>query len=285
MKNELYVPRYFETRLTAVQGASTPNAIGRILNSIARTFNIYRYVIPKWIVIIPETDLIRSVEYTEFGVSGTYGTIIEYMMKEVNNMVKTFLRNDSSLKNNRYNHPFIVWIEPVLHSGFTDNALRVKFIRSMHNAAQGQERMVILSLKQSWKENDSTLIQPSLKILNQKGLNLYCTALDNTLRFADTKVMRNYGLPLKNIFQKQKIREEMEKRVTLFEKTSKLMVPQYQQMTMMRQQHYRQQYNQVRRFFEQRDTNRTNRTDNDNNRVRARCTNKSTCKRELFKKD
>ena len=122
-KNELFIPKYFKTRVTTDQNRGRSNAIGRMLNSIANTFNIYRSIIPKWIVIVPENDLINCIQYTEFGISGAYGTIIEYMMKQINQMINTFFITDLPLKANRYNLPYVLWVEPTLHLSYTNNSL------------------------------------------------------------------------------------------------------------------------------------------------------------------
>ena len=146
----------------------------------------------------------------------------------------------------------------------------------MHNAAlgEGKDRMIILPLKQGWREADGTLVQPSIRSLNQKGLHVFCQALDQTVRFADTKIMRNHGIPLNRVFQKDKLQQEMEKRITDFENTRDTNSSTHQRRNMMQQQQYRQQYQQVRRFF------------NERRHLDNRCHHhKPGCKKQLFKKD
>ena len=96
MRLQLWIPRNFETRITALgEGNSgvNSNAIGRIINSLVRTFNNNRDVIPKWIVIVPEDDLINSINHSEFGVSIAYGLIIDHIMKQINSMIWSIIAN------------------------------------------------------------------------------------------------------------------------------------------------------------------------------------------------
>ena len=148
IKNELYVPTQFETRLMANADQGGPNAVGRILNNLTRCLNTSRDSIPKWVVIIPDVDIMKSISYTDFGVSGAYGLLIEYMMKEINTTITRYLGNNLPVKANRYDRPHVLWIEPTLHINYDNNPLRMKFIRSLHIASQAQERMIVLPLRQ-----------------------------------------------------------------------------------------------------------------------------------------
>ena len=123
MRHHIFLPLNFETRIST-EDQHRGNATGRIINSLNTTFNNNGVTIPKWVVIIPENDIIRSIEYTEFGVSGTYGMIIEHIMKEMDNAITSFLGPKLLHKVNRFDHPHILWLEPSLHVCYADNSLR-----------------------------------------------------------------------------------------------------------------------------------------------------------------
>ena len=103
-RNELYMTKAFETRITA-ETSNAPNAVGRTINSLITTINNNKNTIPKWIVIITEDNILSTINYTEFGVSGAYGTIIDYMMKEINTVVKQHQGTDLPFKVTRFNRP------------------------------------------------------------------------------------------------------------------------------------------------------------------------------------
>ena len=184
---------------------------------VVSTLNSNRGCIPKWLVIIPEDDIINCINYSQFGVSGAYGILIEYIMKQVLLAITTTLGHNIPFKANKYNWPYILWVEPTLHRRYRNNSLRIKFIRSLHIASINQDRMVVLPLKQNWDENEFNYISANGS-LSQIGLEKFCLAIDSTIRYADTKVMRNHGLRLPQIFLKDKLQDEMEKRMSTFER-------------------------------------------------------------------
>ena len=257
---ELFIPKSFETRITAeAQQNVGSNAVGRILNSITRTFNNNKMfaTIPKWIVVVVEDDVLSSINYTEFGVSGAYGTLIEYLMKGIDNIIKEYM-GSSSLphKVTKYNRPHVLWVEPTLHSKYLNNPLRIKFIRSLHIASMNNNRMVVLPIKQNWNESEPSYVEKNNpNRLSQYGILNYCRALDSTVKYAETKIMRNFGIPLAAVFQKNKQQQEMEKRVTAFERDVIRGANRFQRISMMRQQQTRQQYQEVQRFFNNRQRN------------------------------
>ena len=159
--------------------------------------------------MIPEDNILSSVQYSEFGVSAAYGNIIDYMMRQINEQIKQFMGTNLPPKATKYNTPHVLWVEPTLHTQYTNNDLRIKFIRSLHiaSSSSSQQRMVVLPLRQNWDDTEKKYIQQNIRQLNPTGLLNYCRALDKTIKFAETKLMRNYGVPLHAIFQKEKTAE------------------------------------------------------------------------------
>ena len=58
-----------------------------MINGLTQAFNS-EATFPKWIVVVPEGDIVKDVPYTEYGVSATYGLLIEYSMTAMDNMIK-----------------------------------------------------------------------------------------------------------------------------------------------------------------------------------------------------
>ena len=249
LREEMYTPLNFETKITSSHADHAgSNAVGRTVNSLIRCFNSNRDTIPKWVVVITEFDIINSISYKDFGVSGAYGLVLEHMMKTITNSIKEFTGGNLPFKATKDGRPHILWIEPSLHVNYANNQLRMKFIRSLHSAVQNRENMVVLPLKQNWETVGSMPITNGN--LNQHGMNKFCAAMDATIRFAETKLMRNYGVPFKQIFQKEKILQEMETRLTEFEHTNTTVMARQQQLN--RERFQRQQFQRIRGFFENR---------------------------------
>ena len=263
-----------------------------MINALNNTFNNNRSTIPKWIVLIPEVDIISSIDYTEFGVSGAYGMLIDHIIKEIDSTIKYFTAN-LPYKANKYGRPYVLWLEPTLHINYVDNELRVKFTRSLHAAIQNNTRHVALPLRQFWNENDLNVVFSAGSVTRQ-GMALFTKAMDATVRFADTKLMRNYGVPFVQIFQKEKLTKDCESRIAQFQ--TKLTRNQAKKKSMLKQQQMRQQFQQIRRFFERREENNTSprpiergisqeqRKDQPDRCPQRYNTKQPSCRRNLFKK-
>ena len=102
------------------------------------------------------------------------------------------------------------------------------------------ERVLVLPLRNGWNAEAFSLVTNNY--LTHVGLHAYWTAVDSTIKFADTKVMRNFGLKLCQMFQKDKIQSEAESNLAKFE------------LKMNKRRDFREQIQsrQVRNFFERR---------------------------------
>ena len=100
--------------------------------------------------------------------------------------------------------PYIIWVEPTLHSHHQNDRERITFIKALHTEVLDHDKCIVLPLKQPWKEEDTSLINWSRQIYTPKGMEKFYGAVDETLQFADTRMMRNHGLFLKNAFKKEK---------------------------------------------------------------------------------
>ena len=245
------------------------NVISRLLSNFARAINTQRKI-PKWVVIIPEANLLNCVNYTQFGVSEAYGIAIEYIMSNIDSMIQDFIGNNLPPKANKYNWPNFLWVEPTLHMGYDNNPLRIKFTKSLHIASMMHDRAVVLPLRLMWSDNSPNMIDNVNNRLSHAGLNTFWRGVDQLIRFAETKIMRNYGLPIKQVFQKPKLQKESEQFFDQFEK----------RMAARRDLTRQLQLNQVVRFFNNRINGPTEAREDDSQH--RRCSKK--CRKRLFKK-
>ena len=65
-----------------------PNMISRIRNLMAQAIK-EQVLLPKFIVIVPDDDIIKYVNFSNFGVSEAYGRLINHIMVEHNRLLET----------------------------------------------------------------------------------------------------------------------------------------------------------------------------------------------------
>ena len=195
------------------------NSLARINNSLTLACNTSQTpLIPKWIVVIPETDIMETLDCNHYGISAAYGMMLEYLMKRFDTILKTFVDFNGNLpaRINKSNRPHVLWVVPTLHMGYSNNGSRSKFIRSMHNVVQFHSNVIVLPLKQGWMDDQPKLVLNSHP--SPRGYEQLWRAIDNTIKYADTKLMRNHGLTLPQVFQKNRLMTECEHRLTCFER-------------------------------------------------------------------
>ena len=259
----------FETTIDINQRRG--NVLSRLINNFARAINTQRRI-PKWVLIIPESNFLDCVNYNQFGISEAYGIAIEYIMSNMDNMIQQFMGHDFPQKANKYNWPYYLWVEPTLHMGYDNNPLRIKFSKSLHIASTMHDRSIVLPLRLMWSDNSPNMIDSINNRLSPAGLTTFWRGIDQLIRFADTKVMRNFGLPLKQIFHKQKLQKEFEQAADLFEKRLAAKRDLTRQLQMNQLVRYFNNHMDREEHGQRRETNRGNAKQN------------KGCKRRLFKK-
>ena len=195
------------------------SVMGKIYNNFIRTFNNQKQL-PKWVVIITESDLIENIgPIPRNGRFQVFGELLRSMMQNLETAVNT-IQQGHPQKAIKYSWPHFLWVEATLHNNYQDNDSRIIFNKCLQAATLHFDRMIALPLKQEWDEFNCTYFNWHQQKYTAHGLSAIWKALDNTMRFADTKLMRNHGLFLQNVFQKDKILLESTKRDGHLDQTS-----------------------------------------------------------------
>ena len=214
--NAEFMNNYFGTSILAdTNKENNPSPVGRMVNCFINKFNETKRL-PKWVVLLLEDDLIESIAYKQYGTSEMYGHILDYMMTAFSKATKKV--NDAlPLRSTKFCYPHFLWMEPTLHTNHQNITLRTKFIRSLHVVAQMHDEMISLPVRHPWNQNDTNLYNWLQQSLSANGYATLWKALDATINFVDTKLMRNHGLYLKNIFQKSKLLDDANKRASFWD--------------------------------------------------------------------
>ena len=90
--------------------------LSRINNAFASAVNKAERL-PKYVVVILENDLIEFLGYSEFGVAGLLGEWIEYLAKNLAEMVKV-KKEKLPKKAVKYKYPLFYWVAAPFHCWF-----------------------------------------------------------------------------------------------------------------------------------------------------------------------
>ena len=213
LKDSYIVSNFKIVIATETDEVRTPSVLARLYNAIVKQFVLYKHF-PKWIIIITEADVITALPQVEVGTSELYGKSMNWIMSALEKLLaNTFMNKNVAQLLKR---PRILWVEPTLHINYEprQSTLRRKFIRSMHIVTKAHPSAITLSLKQGWNEFDRSIcLNRTRRIADGEGVKTFWRAMDNTIKYADTKVNRSTRQPLDLLFNKFQIQQDMERRL------------------------------------------------------------------------
>ena len=164
------------------------STIGRFINALAAAI-AKEPILPKIIVIIPDDDLIKLFMELEQGFSRSIGKVIDHIM---NNFDRLISANKDYLeaKSKKQDYPHMLWIQAPYHDNFANNTERSKFNQSLVRMAKYHQNTSALELKKIWNHSDSNLYVREARRYTTRGYAAYWEAIDKTVKFCDTIVLK-----------------------------------------------------------------------------------------------
>ena len=181
---------------------TNPSAIGRFRNGLVKGIED-QIQLPKYVVIVPDDDIIKMFRHTTKGLSKAFGRVIEKMMTDFDKIIEIH-KDHLPSKAKKQGYPRFVWIEPPMHEGFENNHERFKFNKVLERMADVHENTVAVQLKKIWDGNDSSLFIQESNRFTSLGYTTYWKAIDSTIRYCDTILFKKhtFGKPKGNYKQK-----------------------------------------------------------------------------------
>ena len=164
------------------------NVVSRLCNTLIRGIG-KQAILPKFILVIPDDDIIHAVKYCGFRFSEAIGKLIHYIMSEHNKIIE--IQKDFLPKNSQCHGVLqFIWIKPPLHVNFPNNAARAKFNAALDSMAQHNNNVQVLELKKGWDHDDQNLFIYESGRFMMAGYGAYWLAVDKTGKFADTILLK-----------------------------------------------------------------------------------------------
>ena len=171
--------------------STNPNVVSRLRNTIIKGIDAEK-LLPKFILVIPDDDLIKVVDQG-FGFSDSMGRIIHHIMLEHNRIIAAHKEN-LPRKSRKVGYPQIVWIEAPLRVNFSNNSARVKFNTALESMAKHHENVHTLKLKKGWDDQDNSLYVYDAQHFTTLGLVNYWAAVDKTAKYVDTILLKKMSV-------------------------------------------------------------------------------------------
>ena len=136
------------------ENPANDNVLSRMHNALLKTMR-EEGAIPKILLIALEDDIIRYLNYNDYGVTAMYGKTLDYFAKTIRDMIDNFKERYLPKRAKRIDWPMIIWIPPTTHVNYKNNNLRKKFATEMANQVQTNPYMVVMNI--AWNTQATSL--------------------------------------------------------------------------------------------------------------------------------
>ena len=110
-------------------------------------------------------------------------------MQEHNRIIEKY-KDFLPIKSKCHNFPQIIWIEAPVHDSFSNNLMRQKYNHTVDTASQFHENTWSLQLKKVWDSHNHSLFNKVENKYSIEGIKTYWEAVDKTIRYADTILLK-----------------------------------------------------------------------------------------------
>ena len=159
--------------------SNNPSLLCRMRNQLIKAIE-ENILLPQIIVIIFDRDFIATVSHNDCGISLICGIDIDWLAKEFNRII---VAHKDRLPNKSVSHeaPKLIWMQAPLHTGFTDNARRVKFNKALQHIVSFYPDMITMRMVKEWNYNDSSIFITTAKRFTSDGLRRYWSSIDSAI--------------------------------------------------------------------------------------------------------
>ena len=143
-------------------------------------------LLPKWVMIIMENDLIKATNHYKSGATLALGPQLDWLANEIHRLTSS-QKERLPTKSRKFKYPQILWIPAIYHDDLRDNEYREKFNDSLNAVVSMHREMKVLKLH-TWDPMDRPCV--TKKKMNAHGLSKYWDALSDAFQAWDKEQMR-----------------------------------------------------------------------------------------------
>ena len=136
--------------------------------------------LPRYIVIVLDSDLIEFFDYESYGVASAYGELLQYLVNAIS-LACDDIKKLLPKKATREDYPCIYWAAAPHHKYFDDNSMHTKFNNCLESIVKLYPKMRVIKMKEVWDfENPDLVCNGRFTSL---GFEIYWQSIDFAIRF------------------------------------------------------------------------------------------------------
>ena len=182
----------------------------RILNCFIESLNKY-HTIPRFVIIFPDWDIVRYLNYEAFGISHIIGKCVEWLVEEFSKAISIKKEDMRSVRPGSVTtlEPKFIWVKMIERPGHAASKHmlnREKFNAVLEQTLHGTKSMYIMGIER--KTIDKSCFDMSSG-LNSRGKCAYWAEFDRMLRKFDKQELSLRPEPIiSNALKKQKEKQK-----------------------------------------------------------------------------
>ena len=145
---------------------------------------------PKFVVVVPDDDTLTIVEDPHEDlevITEAMKHVMNWLMQQYTRIIESY---NEYIPSKAKRIPFFIWIEAPLHVNFKNNEWRKCFNEALRSTSALHENNAVLELKKIWDPDNTSLYLLREARFTSDGLRFYWEAVDKTVKFADTILMK-----------------------------------------------------------------------------------------------
>ena len=179
MKNEFDFKPFCNSRYNSVMS----NMLVRLQNTFAGALNKNK-LLPKYVLVILDDDLITYLKFKGQGVSVLLGDWLTWLVDSFQDLIQ--MRKDQlPSKSKKDSYPCLYWCAAPTHNNYSQerNELRRKYNQCVETIMKNNnnKNMRLIRFKDKWSVFDNSLVVNDQT--TDHGLNVYWEAIDASFRF------------------------------------------------------------------------------------------------------
>ena len=177
-------------------------------------------MLPQYVVVILEDDVIKYLDYTEYGDSAGYKEVISWFCKEFQAIAKGFkARIPEKAVSDR--HPHFIWICAAEHNNYplNNNNARRRFNNTLKEVVKTfPDQMVYQLEQQSWVVSNNKLVDPKHQRITTDGISTFWKAADKTMKYGISRLQWTKEKAIVNAAQQRQQNHNRERTRSYYEK-------------------------------------------------------------------
>ena len=167
---------------SGITNTLNPDPLARMRNTLITAIHRFN-CLPRYLIIIPEDDIIKGINRDDYGVTEFYGQTIEWMLREQAKIIeeyKKFLPRKAT--KNRKGWPEFIWVYASIHTNYSNFNLRLKFNKCLKDVAKFNSTISAIRISELWNSNDNILVSQRNNLITPTGWKTFWAALDSAMQ-------------------------------------------------------------------------------------------------------